>query len=171
MFNVIVAYQQFDRGMGWHNTLPWSLPPDLRHFQQLTHGAIVIMGRRTWESIPPSRRPLKGRENVVLTTQPEQLPGVQTFSSLEHTLDEYKSDSRPIFIIGGRRVYTEALKHPDCVNIYITEIKTNPQIQCDTFFPELPEGFNVQQQSEWQTFSNLTYRFIVYTQVKHLNNL
>ena len=117
--------------IGINNTLPWHLPADLKHFKALTLGQIVVMGRRTFESIG---RPLPERTNVVLTRQPDlTLPGVIVVQSIQDVLDQFANDPRPIFVIGGAQVYQETLSL--CQRLYLTEIQQ--AFAGDTFFPAL----------------------------------
>jgi|LakMenEpi03Aug12_release.lakeMendotaPanAssembly.Ray.scaffolds.fasta_scaffold413495_1 dihydrofolate reductase len=157
MFNLIVAFSVPNQGIGRNGKLPWKLDPDLKRFKELTMGGVVIMGRRTWESIG---RPLKGRMNIVLTSQPEQVKGAdQVCGSFAEAL-RYASGHK-IFVIGGEHVYAEAIRHSECVNIYATEVLH--EVKCDTFFPEIPAYFNRQIESEVQESNGLQYQYVLYT--------
>ncbi len=141
MTNILVAYDQ-QRAIGTKNDLPWghrSLPGDLAMFKRMTINTSVIMGRKTYESLPPSFRPLPDRENIVLTRNPELdlEEGVICVSSLALAI---KAATRKVFVIGGGQIYEEALPIVD--SIYATEVHaTFPE--ADTFFPALNPG-------EWQ---------------------
>ena len=125
----ILAAVAANRVIGINNTLPWHLPEDLKHFKSLTLGHIVVMGRRTFESIG---RPLPGRTNVVLTSRPDLiLPGVVIAGSIHDVLDQFANDPRSLFVIGGAQVYQESL--PLCQRLYLTEIQQS--FTGDTFFP------------------------------------
>lgn len=167
IFNIIVAYDQ-NRGIGKNNMLPWQLPEDMKRFAKLTKGEsadkqnAVIMGRKTWESIPEKFRPLPGRINVVLSRQVEyNLPnGVLHFSSLNDALSALENEQiNQIFLIGGSSLYAEGLQHPQCKNIFVTEIKGT--FECDTFFPALPDTFSVIEKTDFMTSEkNIEYRFL-----------
>jgi len=97
--------------IGRDGTLPWHLPEDLQMFKRLTMGATVVMGRTTWDSLPPSVRPLPGRRNVVLTrTNGWQAPGATTVSSLAEALATADGD---VWVIGGASVYADAIAVAD----------------------------------------------------------
>lgn len=125
---MVVAYD-LQRGIGAGGDLPWgrSLPTDLAHFRKITSGGTVIMGRKTFESI--GSKPLPDRENIVLSSKP--LKSVTTATSLSEAL---KKAQHNIFIIGGERVFSEALLLAD--TIYATEVDHHFK-QGDVFFPAL----------------------------------
>ena len=129
---IVVAYDT-NRAIGRGGDLPWgrSLPADLAHFKRLTKGSDVIMGRKTFESI--GSRPLPERENIVISSRPTGVKGVLTAVNLESALAlaRYKT-----FIIGGARVYGDALNTPEIDTIYATEVDAAFS-DADTFFPEL----------------------------------
>ena len=130
--SIIVAYGR-NRSIGAGGDLPWgrTLPADLAHFQRLTTGGCVIMGRRTFESI--GCRPLPERENIVISSRPAGVKGVLTAMNLPSAL---ALSRYPTFIIGGAQVYGDALKTPEIDTIYATEIDASFP-DADTFFPEL----------------------------------
>ncbi|MDT8364395.1 MAG: dihydrofolate reductase [Nitrosomonas sp.] len=141
----ILAAVAANRVIGIDNTLPWHLPADLKHFKTLTIGQIVVMGRRTFESIG---FPLPGRTNVVLTQQADLvLPGVNVVGSMNDVLDQFANDARSIFVIGGAQIYQEAL--PLCQRLYLTEIQQS--FAGDTFFPEF-------ERDEWHEISREIHR-------------
>ena len=129
---IIVAYDT-NRAIGRGGDLPWgrSLPADLAQFKRLTKDSDVIMGRKTFESI--GRRPLPERENIVISSQPTGVKGILTAVNLESALAlaRYKT-----FIIGGARVYDDALNTPEIDTIYATEVDAAFP-DADTFFPEI----------------------------------
>lgn len=107
--------------IGHNNALPWHLPEDLAHFKRQTLGCPVLMGRKTWDSLPPRFRPLPGRLNLVLTRQPGwRAEGAQAVSSLQEALALCPPD-RPAWVIGGAEVYTLAL--PRAQQAVVTEIE------------------------------------------------
>lgn len=135
--SIVVAYDK-QRAIGAKGDLPWgrSLPADLAHFKRLTLGGSVIMGRKTFESI--GRRPLPDRENIVISSKPTGVKGVLTAVNLSSALALARY---PVFLIGGSRVYKEALSQADV--IYATEVDAVFE-QADTFFLEIgPEWHEV----------------------------
>ncbi len=151
-FNMIVAMDS-QQGIGKSGTLPWHLPSDLRHFKALTTETdsvsqknAVIMGRKTWASIPDKFRPLPHRINVVLTRDkdlhlpPDVLPAASfedAFTQLDH--EQYKEQLHHVFVIGGQQIFEIALRSTHCHKLYITSIQQS--FQCDTFFPDFDKTF------------------------------
>ena len=106
--------------IGKDGVMPWHLPEDLAHFKQLTHGSTVIMGRKTWDSLPPKFRPLPGRSNIVITRQGDwQAEGAQRTNSLQAAL-RLAGPAPDIWIIGGAQIY--ALAEPLANRAEVTEI-------------------------------------------------
>lgn len=167
-FSIIVAMDT-DRGIGKDGTLPWHLSGDLKHFKQLTCTTddpnkqnAVIMGRKTWESIPPNFRPLPNRLNVVLTRNKKRKLSEGVFSADEfkkafHVLEgpELLTSTKKIFVIGGAQIFEVALASPFCEELYITHI--NGTFQCDTFFPPFESLFD-----RYKTYSGLSEEGISY---------
>ena len=152
----LVWAQSANGVIGRDGTLPWHLPEDLKHFRTLTAGATVLMGRRTWESLPPRFRPLPGRRNVVLSSTPQE--GVETFPDLPGALDAVSGDG---WVIGGAAVYRAALPFAD--RIVVTEIRET--FEGDTRAPEVGRAPDVA--GEWQESSTgLHYRFLEWRRVK-----
>lgn len=149
-FDIVVACDQ-GRGIGRDNTLPWRISTDLKYFKELTSTSpyaaegrknAVIMGRKTWESIPSGFRPLKDRYNLVLTRNPQYaLPqGVLKAPSLDEALKLLaRGPVDRVFIIGGAEIYRQALIHEKCGLLYLTEVRA--RFDCDTFFPLNAEQF------------------------------
>ena len=118
-----------NRAIGLKNQLPWRLPDDLKRFKELTTGAPVIMGRKTFESIG---RPLPNRRNLVITRQVDfSSAGIETAASLEAAI-ELCSGTEQVFVIGGAEIYRLALPHAD--RIYLTWVES--EVEGDAFFPE-----------------------------------
>lgn len=133
MIAIIVAINR-NRGIGFENRLLYRLPDDLKRFKQLTLGHTVIMGRKTFESLPNGALP--GRRNIVLSRTHTSFQGAECFSSLQEALRQCAS-SEQIFIIGGGQLYAEALPLAD--RVFLTEVEDSAA-QADVFFPELPAG-------------------------------
>ena len=161
-FNIIVACDQ-NFGIGKDNLLPWRLPSELQYFREQTANSIVIMGRKTWDSLPPKSKPLGNRQNIVITRSQDLLfpEGVQVANSLEQALD--LADSENIFVLGGGQLYAESISHTHCQKVYLTQIQST--FDCDAFFPkvELLANFRLESQSELQHENNLDYYFNIYT--------
>jgi dihydrofolate reductase len=125
-----------DNGViGARGGMPWHLPADLQHFKRLTYGKPVLMGRLTWDSIG---KPLPGRRNLVLTTDPEwRAEGAERVASLDQALALAEGDGAgELMVIGGAAVYRLAL--PAARRIYLTRIHATPA--GDTFFPAIEAG-------------------------------
>ncbi|ANM67098.1 Thymidylate synthase/dCMP hydroxymethylase domain [Arabidopsis thaliana x Arabidopsis arenosa] len=147
-YQVVVAATK-EMGIGKDGKLPWNLPTDLKFFKDLTLSTsdsakknAVVMGRKTWESIPKKYRPLSGRLNVVLSRSSgfdiANTENVVTCSSIDSALDllaapPFSLSIEKVFVIGGGDILREALNKPSCEAIHITEIDTS--IDCDTFIP------------------------------------
>lgn len=168
-FEVVVAADE-QGGIGRARALPWRLPGDMAFFRELTTGAggavgaarnTVVMGRKTWESVPSAYRPLPGRRNVVLTRQAElAVPeGVWVESSLEAALGRLAqlSGRGAVFVIGGGEVFREAIALPQCRGVHLTRVRG--VFECDTFFPELDDSFVEVSASEPREDNGVVYRF------------
>ena len=130
---VIIAAVARNRVIGKDNRLLWHIPEDMAHFKALTAGHTVIMGRKTWESLPERFRPLPGRRNIVITRQAGYAaPGAELASSLEKAL-ELASTATVAFVIGGEQIYRQAMAVAD--RLEITEVGLEPE--GDAWFPEV----------------------------------
>jgi dihydrofolate reductase len=130
---VIIAAVAENRVIGRDNQLIWNIPADMAHFKALTQGQTVLMGRKTWESLPPRFRPLPGRRNIVISRQKDfSAPGAELANSLEAGLRLAASDPQ-VFIIGGAEIYQQAMALAD--RLEITEVALNPE--GDSWFPEI----------------------------------
>ena len=122
--------------IGAHGRLPWHLPEDLRLFRELTTGSTVVMGRRTWDSLPERSRPLPGRRNVVLTTDPSwTADGAERAAGVAPVLA--RDDAGDLWVIGGGRVYAAFLPHAD--RVVVTDVDT--EVDGDTWAPALGPGW------------------------------
>ena len=120
--------------IGAHGTLPWHIPEDLARFKQLTWGHTVLMGRKTYASLPHGALP--GRRNIVLSQTITELPGCEVYRSLEEGLS-HVSNEEEVFVMGGASVYREAL--PLATHLYITLVDNEPEA-ADTFFPNFDKN-------------------------------
>jgi dihydrofolate reductase len=120
--------------IGADGGMPWHVPEDLAHFKRTTGGAPVVMGRRTWESLPERFRPLPGRINVVLTSDPTwSVEGAQPAASVEEVLAEHDS----LWVIGGGAVYAAFLPYAD--RLVVTDVDV--VVEGDTWAPEIGDGW------------------------------
>jgi dihydrofolate reductase len=139
---ILIAAVAKNGVIGKDNRLLWNIPEDMAHFKALTAGQTVLMGRKTWESLPPRFRPLPGRRNIVVSRQADYVaPGAEIASSLENALvlastaanDLSAANPANIFIIGGAEIYAQAIALAD--RLEITEVDLAPE--GDTWFPEI----------------------------------
>ena len=147
MINIIAAIQEKDRGLGKNNDLLFHLPEDMKFFRTRTKDSVVIMGRKTWESIPEKFRPLPHRENIVITRQEDYTaPGGTVTHSLNEAVDYAKNNfpDKEIFIMGGGQIYTEGLTIAD--RLYITLVSGDKD--ADIFFPAYEDQFKMIDQKE-----------------------
>ncbi len=168
-FAIVVAFEA-ERGIGLAGAMPWRLPGDTAYFKRITSEApegrenAVIMGRKTYESIPERFRPLSGRLNVVLSRtgcEPPS-PSVIVADSLDTALNRlaHMPQVHRIFVVGGGEVYRQAVSHPRCSALYITRIQAH--FQCDTHFPEFESSFQRVTQSAPQHDHGIAYAFELY---------
>jgi len=121
-----------NRVIGNAGKIPWHLPEDFKWFKETTMGGILVMGRKTYESIG---KPLPGRDTFVLSRQPQAIPGVHSFTDLE-MLQHFDTD-KTIWIAGGAEIYRQTLEK--CSEIYLTRI--HRLCEGDTFFPPFEDQF------------------------------
>lgn len=142
MLAIICALAR-NRAIGNNNKLLYYLSADLKRFKSLTTGHTIIMGRRTFESLPKGALP--NRRNIVLSHRKDAVfEGAEVFASLDEALAATKPDE-DVFIIGGESVYAEALSRAD--RLYLTHVEATPEA-ADAFFPEINEADWTLQQSE-----------------------
>jgi dihydrofolate reductase len=122
---ILIAALNTKRVIGLDGRLPWHLSDDLKRFKQLTTGHTVLMGRKTYESIG---KPLANRRNVVLSSK--ELPGVETYPSLDAALAALRNEEK-VFVIGGGQLYSQTLKHAD--ELLLTLVDN--ALDGDTLFP------------------------------------
>ena len=143
--------------IGKNGKLPWHIPEDLAYFKKITQGKVIIMGRRTWESIPVDFRPLSHRTNVVLTSQKEYaVPrGVEVYQTLADALDAHRNED--MMIIGGATIYNQTIDKAD--TLYITYI--HETVYGDAFFPTIdPTLWRETERDDRDGFSFVVYRRI-----------
>jgi dihydrofolate reductase len=135
-FQAIAAMSE-NRAIGNGNQIPWHLPEDFKWFKKMTTGQVVVMGRRTFESIG---KPLPNRETIVLSRSNFSHPGVRTITNLAEI--DLAAEPREVFICGGAQIYAEAL--PLCSDLYLTLVKRI--VTGDTFFPTFEKDFQLVEQ-------------------------
>jgi len=159
MISIIVAVSE-DLGIGKNNELLWNLPEDLKRFKKITYGKTVIMGKRTWESLP--KKPLPGRKNVVITDIPhEDFFDAVTAYSIEDALHKCEKEEE-IFIIGGGSIYTQFMPLAD--RLYVTHVHIKRP--ADTWFPKIDRRiWKVIEKEEFMDGDNVAgipYTFKIY---------
>jgi dihydrofolate reductase len=157
---IVVAYAE-NRAIGYRGGLPWRLPSDLRRFRELTIGHTVLMGRRTFESLPDAHRPLRERRNVVVSANPDFVArGAEVHASLDAALATCAGDC---FAIGGASIYEQTLPRAD--RIYATHVEASPP--GDVFFPALaPADWRCVQESEPIVENDLSFVFRTYERAR-----
>ena len=130
MLSIIVAINK-NRGIGFENKLLYWLPNDLKRFKALTTGHTIIMGRKTFESLPKGALP--NRRNIVLSRSCHDFPGAECFHSLQEALEQCKEEEE-VYIIGGASIYQQALPFAD--ELCLTEIDSTAP-EADAYFPEV----------------------------------
>jgi dihydrofolate reductase len=176
-----IAAMSLNRVIGAGNKIPWHLPEDFKWFKQMTTGHVIVMGRKTFESIG---RPLPNRETIVLSASGFLHPGVRVVRNLDDLVQLCSSDlakpphpalspaggegvqrtgegrgsQREFFICGGAKVYEQAL--PLCSDLYLTLVKR--EVEGDAFFPPFEDQFELQEEIlERSEFKILHYRRLV----------
>ena len=147
--------------IGKNGAMPWHLPEDLAHFKRLTSGCPVIMGRKTWDSLPERFRPLPGRRNIVVTRQDDwSQNGVQRASSLPEALQMCGRDGGTVWVMGGAQIYAQAL--PLAQSAVVTEI--DAAFDGDAFAPPFgPEWLEASREAHTSS-TGLHFSFVRYLQ-------
>jgi len=154
----LIWAQARGRVIGKDGVMPWHLPEDLAHFKCTTLNHPVIMGRRTWDSLPPRFRPLPGRLNTVVTRQPDwHEAGVQRASSLLNALQQCAGSER-VWVIGGAQIYEQALPLAD--EAVLTEIDAD--FAGDTFAPALGPEWRETAREARVAANGLGFAFVRY---------
>jgi dihydrofolate reductase len=156
MISIIVAVSE-DLGIGKNNDLLWHIPEDMKRFKELTYGNTVVMGKRTWESLP--KKPLPGRNNVVITDIPhEVIANAVTAYSIEDAVAKCEK-GREIFIIGGGSIYKQFMPMAD--RLYITHV--HRKAPADVYFPEIDPGiWEVIEKEEYKSENSIPYTYVIY---------
>jgi dihydrofolate reductase/thymidylate synthase len=179
--NIIVAIDK-NNGIGNKGKIPWVIKSDLSYFKKITSHTntpilknIVIMGRNTWDSLPLSVKPLPDRINIVLSKNASKndVHGAHIARSFDECFDIIKlienANTSNIFIIGGATIYKQAISHPLCHKIYVTEIYNS--FECDTHFPLIDKNtFNLISVSSFYKENDLYFRYLVYSKELNTDN-
>ena len=146
--------------IGQNGGLPWHLPEDLAHFKRHTHGCPVIMGRKTWDSLPPRFRPLPGRTNIVISRQADwKADGATLAASLDAALALCRGVPE-VWVIGGAQIYAQAM--PLAQRAVVTELELDAQ--GDAFAPELGGNWRESAREEQISKSGVQFAWVTYLQ-------
>lgn len=129
-----IAAMSLNRVIGREGKIPWHLPEDFKWFKRMTAGQVIVMGRKTFESLG---QPLPHRSTVVLSRSHFSFPGVTVFNSLDEI--DPNQEPREVFICGGAQIYSQAL--PRCSDLYLTLVQQS--VEGDAFFPAFEEDFKM----------------------------
>ena len=164
MISAIVAVDE-NFGIGFNGDLLEHIPEDLKHFKELTSGHNVVMGRKTWDSLP--KKPLPNRHNLVITKDPSiyELTNEVWFYTLRQIeVLMLKNKNMNYFVIGGGQIYEKLL--PICDKVYLTKIMVSHE-NVDTYFPniELMDNWKCIEQSEIKQYNDISYQFKTYSRI------
>ena len=148
----IAAMTKEKRVIGKDNKIPWDIPEELNLFRTLTKDSVVIMGRKTYESIG---HPLPKRVNIVVSSSMQETEGIIVCRNIEESIEKAKTYNKPIFIIGGSTIYKQSFQYAD--KMYLTFIKK--EYDGDTFFPEFNEGeWEIEKREDHEEFEFVVYK-------------
>lgn len=156
MLSIIACISQTNRAIGYQNRLLYHIKSDLTRFRELTTGHTIIMGRKTYESLPNGALP--HRRNIVVSRSMQEMEGCEVYPNLDAALKAAESPQE-IFIIGGESIYRQSL--PAAHKLYLTVVDDAPQ-QADAFFPEInPEEWELIEK-EMRNENGLSFSFLTY---------
>lgn len=156
MLSIIACISQTNRAIGYQNRLLYHIKSDLTRFRELTTGHTIIMGRKTYESLPNGALP--HRRNIVVSNSMKEMEGCEVYPNLEAALKAAECPQE-IFIIGGESIYRQSL--PAAHKLYLTVVDDAPQ-QADAFFPEInPEEWELIEK-EMRNENGLSFSFLTY---------
>ncbi len=154
MIAIVVAMTP-DRVIGKDGEIPWYIPEDMKHFKELTSGHTVLMGRKTFESLPESYTPLPDRNNIVVSTTMEEREGIDVCRSVEQGLEKAESYEGDLYVIGGESIYEQTLDVADKMFISVVDRK----VDGDTYFPEFDKSnWMLENEKEFDEFILKKYR-------------
>ncbi len=170
MISIIACISKANRAIGYQNRLLYHLPSDMVRFRELTTGHTIVMGRKTFESLPNGALP--HRRNIVVSKSLKEIDGAEVYPSLEEALRAAQGDTLPapkentgiaspeeIFIIGGESIYRQAL--PAARKLYLTLVDKKPE-QADTFFPAINNSAWEVTEKEMRNENGLSFSFLTY---------
>ena len=156
MLSIIACISQTNRAIGYQNRLLYHIKSDLTRFRELTTGHAIIMGRKTYESLPNGALP--HRRNIVVSRSMKEMEGCEVYPNLDAALKAAESPQET-FIIGGESIYRQSL--PAARKLYLTVVDDTPQ-QADAFFPEInPEEWKLIEK-EMRNENGLSFSFLTY---------
>lgn len=157
MLSIIACISQTNRAIGYQNRLLYHIKSDLTRFRELTTGHTIIMGRKTYESLPNGALP--HRRNIVVSRSMKEMEGCEVYPNLEAALKAAEGKTEETFIIGGESIYRQSL--PAAHKLYLTVVDDTPQ-QADAFFPEInPEEWELIEK-EMRNENGLSFSFLTY---------
>jgi dihydrofolate reductase len=157
MLSIIACISQTNRAIGYQNRLLYHIKSDLTRFRELTTGHTIIMGRKTYESLPNGALP--HRRNIVVSNSMKEMEGCEVYPNLEAALKAAEGKTEETFIIGGESIYRQSL--PAAHKLYLTVVDATPQ-QADAFFPEInPEEWELIEK-EMRNENGLSFSFLTY---------
>lgn len=170
MISIIACISKDNRAIGYQNRLLYHLPSDMVRFRELTTGHTIVMGRKTFESLPNGALP--HRRNIIVSKSLKEIDGAEVYPSLEEALRAAQGDTLPapkentgiaspeeIFIIGGESIYRQAL--PAARKLYLTLVDKKPE-QADTFFPAINNSAWEVTEKEMRNENGLSFSFLTY---------
>ena len=157
MLSIIACISQTNRAIGYQNRLLYHIKSDLTRFRELTTGHTIIMGRKTYESLPNGALP--HRRNIVVSRSMKEMEGCEVYPNLDAALKAAEGKTEETFIIGGESIYRQSL--PAARKLYLTVVDDTPQ-QADAFFPEInPEEWELIEK-EMRNENGLSFSFLTY---------
>ncbi|MBV3430117.1 dihydrofolate reductase [Prevotella copri] len=157
MLSIIACISQTNRAIGYQNRLLYHIKSDLTRFRELTTGHAIIMGRKTYESLPNGALP--HRRNIVVSRSMKEMEGCEVYPNLEAALKAAEGKTEETFIIGGESIYRQSL--PAAHKLYLTVVDDAPQ-QADAFFPEInPKEWKLIEK-EMRNENGLSFSFLTY---------
>jgi dihydrofolate reductase len=150
----MIAAMTADRVLGNENQLPWHVPADQKNFKKVTTGHVVVMGRKTFDSMG---RPLPKRRNIVVSRSMKAKENVEVYGNIETALERAGEQGDDVFIIGGAQIYEQCLAYADTMHLsYI-----NGSYPGDAFFPEFEESdWEVIEDEDYEAYTYRVYRRI-----------
>ena len=154
MITIIAAVAE-NGVIGNKGKIPWHFPEDFRHFKKTTEGQVVVMGRKTFESLPEKFRPLPNRANIIVSSNMPEQKGIEVAHSYEESIQKAKKHSKEIFIIGGSSLFERALKDAD--RMILSHVEGSPE--GDVYFPKFSgNAWDVVSEKQHHGFKIVEYK-------------